>query len=93
MGIVTGKQYRKKRSQAYQENNRAAINAHAAVYKAVRAGRLAPVNTLICTFCENQAKEYHHYLGYERENYLNVIPLCKKCHADIHDVPTFSDNH
>jgi hypothetical protein len=89
---LIGKQYNKEKGKRYRESNRAIINAHAAVYKAVRAGRLEPIETLSCIFCKKQAKEYHHYLGYERENYLNVIPLCKKCHADIHDVPTFSDN-
>ena len=37
-----------------------------------------------CKNCENQASEYHHW-SYDPEHWLDVIPLCKQCHADVHN--------
>lgn len=61
------------------------IRAKSAVNKAVASGALPPVTTLICATpgCENQAMEYHHE-SYAEENFLRVIPLCKKHHAETY---------
>lgn len=49
----------------------------------IRAGRMPPVNELPCARCGKQAEEYHHW-SYEQEHWLDVIPLCTKCHIQVH---------
>lgn len=59
--------------------------ARQAVQGAVRHSRMVRSSTLICTECnENQAELYHHYLGYEKEHWFDVEPLCRKCHGKEH---------
>jgi len=55
-------------------------NARAAVRRAIKKGILPLVSSLTCSNCSNQAEHYHHYLGYDKENRLNVIPVCMNCH-------------
>ena len=39
--------------------------------------------TLQCS-CGQQAKHYHHHKGYTKKHWLDVIPVCTKCHSIIH---------
>lgn len=55
------------------------LKAKMAVNHAVAAGKLPKVNTLKCA-CGEQAEQYHHHKGYAPEHWLDVIPVCKKCH-------------
>jgi hypothetical protein len=55
-----------------------------AVKYAVRIGIIPRATTQKCFKCNKNANQYHHYLGYEKENWLKVIPVCKKCHTKIH---------
>ena len=57
------------------------FKAHRAVKKAVQKGELPPQNERACNNCGQMANQYHHYLGYKEENWLNVAPLCYKCHG------------
>jgi len=50
----------------------------------IRYGRIPPAHQLICDICRDKASEYHHYLGYDREHWNDVIPLCISCHKSIH---------
>ena len=56
--------------------------AHAAVSRVVKSGKLIKPNT--CSKCgESFPKrliEGHHHLGYSKENWLDVMWLCPKCH-------------
>lgn len=56
--------------------------AQTAVVNAVFKGVLPKANSLQCA-CGNPAKEYHHHKGYAKEHWLDVIPVCKKCHGKI----------
>ena len=56
------------------------IYARASVYRSVKRGDIPQASTLQCDHCPNPAEQYHHYLGYKRENWLDVMPLCIKCH-------------
>jgi hypothetical protein len=58
--------------------------AHRAVRKAVYYGILPKVHTQKCRVCNNRAVNYHHYLGYEEPHWLDVIPLCIRCHSKAH---------
>lgn len=58
--------------------------AHTIVNNAVKLGRLAPISTCQCVNCTKQAEFYHHYLGYEPEHVLDVVPMCRKCDREAH---------
>lgn len=57
--------------------------AKAKIASEVRAGRMKKAKEFTCSFCHNQARDYHHYLGYEITHWFDVIPVCRKCHVDI----------
>lgn len=67
----------------WHRNNPGAAQAHSAVYRAVRDGRLPHASDLACNQCGNQALDYHHHNGYSREHWLDVIPLCRSCHRNV----------
>lgn len=46
------------------------------VHGAVKKGLLAPVNTLLCVDCGNQAQCYDHR---DYNEPLKVVPVCRKC--------------
>lgn len=54
--------------------------ARDAVKYAVAAGRIPWPDSLQCHYCPAQAKQYHHYKGYKPEHWLEVVPVCIKCH-------------
>lgn len=56
------------------------IQAITAVNKAITIGRLPRPGTLLC-HCGTQAEHYHHHKGYEPEHWLDVVPVCTKCHG------------
>lgn len=56
------------------------VKARQAVNNAIRAGKLPRPDTLLCHYCPKPAEQYHHWHGYEPENYLDVIPICEECH-------------
>ncbi len=58
--------------------------ANKVVRQAVKTGKLPHISTLQCIKCKTQAKEYHHYLGYEPEHWLDVVPTCIRCHRYLH---------
>lgn len=41
---------------------------------------LPQVSTRPCAKCGQPAADYHHHLGYEPEHWLDVLPLCRRCH-------------
>lgn len=52
-----------------------------AVNGKVRSLKMPKPAHLFCALCGKQAANYHHYLGYEREHWFDVIPVCVPCHA------------
>jgi hypothetical protein len=52
--------------------------AHAAVGQAIREGKLPHPTTLRCVDCGAVATSYDHYLGYAREHWLDVEPVCHR---------------
>ena len=67
-----------------REKNPDGVKAREKVGTAVKNGTLPRVKTLLCSRCHNRANHYHHHLGYSPENWLDVIPLCAKCHKKEH---------
>jgi len=62
-----------------------------AVHHAVEAGKLPYPKTLQCSYCPKQAEEYHHP-NYKPEHWLDVIPVCRKCHIKIHNSKRLASN-
>lgn len=57
--------------------------ASAEVAYAVQRGDLTHISKQTCLYCGEQAEHYHHD-SYDPENWLNVVPLCRKCHLEYH---------
>ena len=73
----------------YYRSNQYKIKAHRAINNAIAAGRFPRASTFVCMYCYGnsifkQAKEYHHYSGYNPDSWFCVIPLCKRCHTSVH---------
>ena len=65
------------------------IKAISAINNAIRAGKLPRPDTLQCHYCPKPAQHYHHWHGYEKEHWLDVIPVCIPCHNNL---PCFTDS-
>lgn len=72
--------------QAYRLRNKAKRDAKDTVNSAVRAGLLPHISSRRCNRCKSKAAHYHHW-SYLPEHWLDVEPLCKKCHDLIHKPP------
>lgn len=77
------KEVRREKEARYYKNSHDKKRARGTVSQAASEGRLPPIATLSCVLCGNNAQEYHHH-SYEREYWLDVIPLCKTCHNKVH---------
>lgn len=72
------------RSKRYKIIHPELIKANKAVSNAIRDGKLPRPDTLQCNYCPKQAEQYHHWKGYAKEHWLDVVPACRKCHRKIH---------
>lgn len=66
------------------KNGSLATKARSAVSGATRYGRLPRASTMTCSLCGTSAQEYHHHRGYEQEHWLDVEPVCIRCHRGLH---------
>ncbi len=73
---------KRKRQLKYDAKYPERRKAISAVNYAVKTGKLPRPDTLQCS-CGKQAQEYHHYKGYAKKHWLDVIPKCIKCHKNI----------
>jgi hypothetical protein len=55
--------------------------AYHAVTCAVKAGVLPRAASLPCSRCGMQAKKYQHHKGFDSAHWLEITPLCSRCHA------------
>jgi len=67
----------------YIHRNQNKHKANITLNNAIKLGKLPRPDTLRCS-CKKQAEQYHHHKGYAPENWLNVVPVCTKCHNIIH---------
>lgn len=79
-----GREIERKNSAAYKIRYPDRAKAHYVVKDMVKMGKIPPAKMLPCDICGNAACHYHHYKGYEKEHWLDVIPLCQQCHINIH---------
>lgn len=79
-----------KHKEVYRANCRAKYNpirhaAKEAVSRAIKFGSLKRPE--ICERCHEKCFPHaHHYLGYNKKNWLSVIFVCRKCHFDLHNM-------
>ena len=67
-----------------REKNPEKIKAREVVNTAINQCKLPRPDSFKCYNCEEQAREYHHTINYEPKNWVKVIPVCSKCHKNIH---------
>ena len=77
-GKATKKRYRAKHSEREKAKNK--------VHNTIRAGKLCGPKTLACYYCPKPAEQYHHWRGYDKKHWLDVVPVCKNCHRNIHNL-------
>ncbi len=72
--------YRKRQVERFPEQ----IRARNAVYNAIQKGIL--IKTNICSNCGEASDDihFHHTHGYDSENYLVGVWVCRKCHRLCH---------
>jgi hypothetical protein len=58
--------------------------ARRAISNSIRDGKMFASRYFLCAYCQVPAEQYHHWHGYSTEHYLDVIPLCRKCHTAEH---------
>lgn len=68
----------------YNDRHPNYIKATNAVNNAIKADKLPRADTRLCYYCPKPAQEYHHWHGYEPECWMNVVPICIKCHKKEH---------
>lgn len=61
------------------------MRARDAVNNAVKGGEIPPITSLDCIRCSKPAHHYHHHKGYDEAHQLDVVPVCRKCHVEMHD--------
>ena len=62
-----------------RERNPQRARAYSAVSSAVYRNKIPSAKELVCAMCGKDARHYHHHRGYEREFWLDVIPVCNPC--------------
>ena len=77
----SAEKYRQKERQT--ELGKLKQRANNAVQRAIRTGKLPNISSQACQQCGKTADDYHHPSGYDKENQLNVIPLCRPCHNSL----------
>ncbi len=60
------------------------VKAQHTVNHAIEDGNLPRPNTQLCHYCPKPAQQYHHW-SYLPEHWLDVVPVCIKCHNSIHN--------
>ena len=56
------------------------VKANNKIGNEIRQNRLPPARSFDCQYCKQPAISYHHYKGYDKKYWFDVIPLCTKCH-------------
>lgn len=78
-----GKEVKLRNAKRYQIAHPEQNRARQVIRNAIRNGKMPRPDTLQCHYCPNKAKQYHHWHGYAPEHWLDVVPVCTKCHNKI----------
>lgn len=77
----SGKATQARKDKKQQKINPKHWGARAAVWRAVKSGRLERSD---CQVCSSTKVEAHHHNGYEKEHWLDVVWLCNEHHVAAH---------
>jgi hypothetical protein len=78
-----GKDVLKKASEKWKKKNKEKMRAHWAIKNALKNGQIFRPSH--CELCKKKLFTHaHHYINYNKENYLNVKWLCVICHKKQH---------
>lgn len=66
-----------------RKRNKLHIQARRKINNSIRDGKFPKPIEFICELCGEQATEYHHYNGYDPIHWLDVVPLCFRCHRIV----------
>lgn len=79
-----GRDVQRKGNRKWYQANKERYGAWSAVKRAVRKGIL--IKPLFCTKCmrTDLRIDAHHYAGYDKSNWLNIVWLCSACHEWQH---------
>lgn len=80
-----GKDTQARKDKVQQKKNPSHWSARSAVWRAVKRGSIEKPKLCKQYLCLNINVEAHHYLGYAKENWLDVIYLCRKHHIQAHN--------
>ncbi len=77
----------KQRANKYYLSHPDEVKAKDVVHYAVRKGKLPRASTKTCARvgCGKQAEHYHHP-SYEKQHRLDVLPMCRACHRETHEL-------
>jgi hypothetical protein len=70
-----------------KEIERGLSAAGLAVNRALKRGVIFRKNICAACFKEEITTHFHHFKGYAKENYLDVVELCELCHKEAHAEP------
>ena len=85
LNFKNGREIRNRYSREYRKKHRDKANARNAVQRALNNGSMERPS--VCSECfSNGIIETHHYLGYAKENWLNIKWICKDCHYKAHEL-------
>lgn len=84
-GVETSRAYRRRTGlEQLREQRRRypeRFKARNKVNNSVAKGIMPRAKTLPCSRCGAPATEYHHHNGYDYDHWLDVVPVCRPCHA------------
>lgn len=75
-----GQRNRKRIAQRHARRFPEKRKAKDTIQNEVKRGRMPRATELVCANCGSAAEHYHHHLGYAKKHWLDVIPVCAKCH-------------
>lgn len=76
-----GKTLARNRAEKHRQNHPQHAKALQVVRNAIRSGKLPRPDILLCHYCPKPAQQYHHWHGYEKKHWLDVVPVCVSCHG------------
>jgi NAD-dependent SIR2 family protein deacetylase len=81
-----GRQLQRERSRRNREKegNRERQQVRGLLSDHIQQGLFPAASTKTCVKCGQPAVDYHHHNGYDRERWDDVIPVCRRCHRQIH---------
>lgn len=82
-----GKSTQARKDRKQQKINPVHWGARAAVWRAIKSGKLNRPQFCEQPSCYEDKTEAHHWHGYDKEHWLDVVFLCNYHHVEAHQTP------